>query len=128
MNDYIKKSDATPTSKVVEDLLRISDVAHKYAQPDVAARFVDAVNAMTTELLTIPDKLSIEIKDLYGIEIDRASVEMEIHSALTRMANTLQELTAHNDISGGYELRMDNESVYTSNDFRKTDEELLDPP
>jgi phage terminase Nu1 subunit (DNA packaging protein) len=68
-------------------ILQIMEKSGKLVPVDEIQPTLDAmVIAARTELLAIPDKLTIEIKALYGVEIDYALIEEKIYSALNHLA------------------------------------------
>lgn len=59
------------------------------------------VTAARTELLALPDKLTNELKALYGVEIDAALIEEKIHAALAHLATSLPDILAGNAEASG---------------------------
>ena len=64
---------------------------------DVEPYLIAMVTAARTELLALPDKLVLEIKALYGVDIDPTLLTEKIHESLNHLANSLPELTAGAD-------------------------------
>ena len=85
--------------------MQIQEKAGKLIPVDgIEPLLVAMVTAMRTELLALPDKLTNELKALYGVDIDPALITENIHAALGHLATSLPDiLTGVND-SGGTHL------------------------
>lgn len=68
--------------------LQIAEKAKTLIPADeVEPGFAALITAARTELLTLPDKLAMEIKTLHDVDIDPAMIQDHIYEALQHLAN-----------------------------------------
>lgn len=86
-------------------ILQIQERAGKLIPVDgIEPLLVAMVTAMRTELLALPDKLTNELKALYGVDVDPTLIAENIHAALGHLATSLPEILAGHDDQGGAHL------------------------
>lgn len=85
-------------------ILQIQEKAGKLIPVDgIEPLLVAMVTAMRTELLALPDKLTNELKALYGVDVDPALITENIHAALGHLATSLPAILAgHDDTSSAH--------------------------
>lgn len=71
---------------------------------DVEALIVAIITAARTELLTLPDKIAMDIKALEGVDIDPSLIQEHIHESLQHLANGLPSNTTGNAREGAADL------------------------
>jgi len=67
---------------------------------DVEPKLIAMVTAARTELLSLPSKLTGEIKALHGIDIDESLIEERIYEALEHLAGGMRNNTSVDDDEG----------------------------
>ena len=59
------------------------------------------VTAARTELLSLPDKITNDLRALYGVDIDAALIEEKIYAALAHLAGSLPDIINGHVDEGG---------------------------
>lgn len=96
-----RTQEATASAQLKQ--LMILEKAGKLVPIDgIEPLLIAMVTAARTELLALPDKLTNELKALYGVEVDAALIEENIHAALAHLATSLPDILAGNvEADGG---------------------------
>lgn len=96
-----RTEEATASAQLKQ--LMILEKAGKLVPIDgIEPLLIAMVTAARTELLALPDKLTNELKALYGVEVDAALIEENIHAALAHLATSLPDILAGNvEADGG---------------------------